>query len=307
MMDCPPPLDRVESATFSPPAGATDCHAHVVSSNGTAALVPGRSYTPPAAPEPDYLRMLDATGMSRGVLIQISVYGTDNTYLLDVLSRHPDRLRGVAVADSTVTNGQLEVMSHAGVVALRLNVLFGGGVGFSDLEVLAGKAADLGWHLELLMDVKDLPDLVPRLRKLPVPIVIDHMGHNRPSDPAGDAGRTELLRLLEGGDTWVKISGAYRIDEHAPDYPHAAAFAKALLQKAPDRAVYGSDWPHVAVPYGMPDTGHLRNLLAEWAGDEGTLHKVLVTNPESLYHFPPDHDFAKQGGIASNTSEGGTR
>lgn len=288
MRPCPPPLDHVEPATHPLPEGATDCHAHVVSADHADALVPHRSYTPPPAPEAAYLDMLRATGMTRGVLIQISVYGTDNTYLLQVLGRHPDLLRGVAVAAPDVEPSQLARMHDAGVRALRLNVLFGGGVDFTGMEILAGKAAELGWHLELLLDSDDLPALADRIRSLPVPVVVDHMGHHSPTDPNGEEGRTALRRLLDTGTIWVKLSGAYRIDPHDRDHREASAFARTLLRANPERVVYGSDWPHVAVPGLMPDTGHLRNLLLGWTDhDPALLHKVLVTNPERLYQFPP--------------------
>lgn len=288
MKPCPPPLDHTEPASYALPDGAIDCHAHVVSADHADALVPNRSYTPPPAPEAAYLGMLRATGMTRGVLIQISVYGTENSYLLEVLGRHPDQLRGVAVTAPEVEPAHLSRMHEAGVRALRLNVLFGGGIDFTDMELLARKAAALDWHLELLLDSDDLPDLADRILALPVPVVIDHMGHHRPTDPAGEPGRTALRRLLDTGTTWVKLSGAYRTDPHDRDHPDASAFARTLLRANPERVVYGSDWPHVAVPGLMPDTGHLRNLLPAWTDhDPALLHKLLVTNPETLYQFPP--------------------
>nr|WP_179665461.1 amidohydrolase family protein [Nocardioides panaciterrulae] len=284
---CAAPNPSYEPAAFVVPAGACDSHAHVVSGEPRHPLVEGRSYTPPPAPEADYLRMLEGTGMSRGVLVQISVYGTDNRYLLEVLARHPEKLRGVAVVDPSVDDETLLEMHRAGVRGLRINVLFGGGVGWQVMETLAARIAGLGWHLQLLMDVRELPGLLPRISALPVPVVVDHLGHLPASGGPDSQGFRALLSLLTDHDAWVKLSGAYRLDAGAPDYPDARALAEAVLEAAPDRVVYGSDWPHVAVPHGMPDTGRLRNLLASWAPDEDLLRRVLVDNPARLYDFPP--------------------
>src|SRR5674476_709553 len=174
---CQPPFSEYDDATYSLPPGACDTHAHVVSSSASYSFVNERSYTPPPAPEQEYIRMLGGTGMSRGVLVQISVYGTDNRYMLSVLRKHPVRLRGVAVVDSNIDDAELSTMHKQGVRGVRLNVLFGGGIGFDALETIAAKVAQFGWHLQLLLDARDLPELLPRLTRLPVPVVIDHMGH----------------------------------------------------------------------------------------------------------------------------------
>lgn len=283
---CAGPYPDYDPTTFDLPAGACDTHAHVVSSDPRHPLVGNRSYTPPPAPEGDYLQMLAATGMSRGVLIQISVYGTDNRYLLEVLCRHPDKLRGVAVVDPSVEPDTLLDMHRAGVRGLRINVLFGGGIGFTGMEVLADKIAHLGWHLQLLLDVRDLPRLMPRIIQLPVPVVIDHLGHMPAELGPTHPGFRALLELLRIHGGWVKMSGAYRIDRSFPRYPAARVLAEAVLEAAPDRVVYGSDWPHVAVPGHMPNTGHLRNLLAEWVPDPDLRRQVLVDNAAQLYGFP---------------------
>lgn len=284
---CPAPRPDYEPATFLLPAGACDTHAHVVSGEVRHPLVENRTYTPPPAPEADYLRMLAGTGMTRGVLIQISVYGTDNRYMLEVLARHPDQLRGVAVVEPSVEDDTLLDMHRVGVRGVRINVLFGGGVGWQTMEPLADKIVDLGWHLELLLDARELPDLLPRISHLPVPVVVDHFGH-LPAELGRDhPGFRALLTLLTDHGGWVKLSGAYRIDPQSPNYPGARDLADAVLQAAPDRVVYGSDWPHVAVPHAMPDTGRLRNLLAAWVPDVDARRRVLVDNAARLYDFPP--------------------
>lgn len=283
---CQAPHPDVDPAGFEVPAGACDAHAHVFSDDPAYPLVADRSYTPPRAPEEAYLEMLARTGMSRGVLVQISVYGTDNRYLLEVLSRHPDRLRGVAVVDPDVEDDVLVRMHELGVRGVRLNVLFGGGVGLEAMETLAARIAPLGWHLQLLLDTRALPELMPRVTRLPVPVVVDHLGH-QPADLGPDhPGFGALVALARDHGGWVKLSGAYRIDPGAPLYPDARALAERILEAAPERVVYGSDWPHVAVPSSMPDTGRMRNLLGEWVTDPALRQRVLVDNPAVLYGFP---------------------
>lgn len=283
---CLPPTRDPEAATFDIPRLACDAHAHVVSADAAAyPVVLNRSYTPVPCTEADYLAMLDATEMDRGVLVQISVYGTDNRYMLEVLRRHPNRLRGIGVVDPSVSDRELADMHDAGVRGLRLNVLFGGGVGFDAMETLAAKIEDMGWHLQLLVDARQLPELMPRLQKLTLPVVVDHMGHMPVELGSRDAGFQALKHLLTDHGWWTKLSGAYRISNQPAPYANVTEWAQELIEAAPDCLVWGSDWPHVAVQ-PMPDAGQLRNLLATWIPDAALRHKVLVTNPERLYGFP---------------------
>ncbi|ALM84818.1 amidohydrolase [Bordetella sp. N] len=287
---CLVPARRFAPPSFEIPALACDAHAHVVSADSaTYPVVANRSYTPVPTPESDYLAMLDGTGMARGVLVQISVYGTDNRYMVEVLRRHPARLRGIAVVAPDVSERELTALHDAGVRGLRLNVLFGGGVGFDAMETLAAKIEQMGWHLQLLVDARQFPDLMPRLTKLTLPVVVDHMGHMPVELGTDHAGFKAMKHLMVNHGWWAKLSGAYRVSglgENGHDIAAAAVtdWAQALVDAAPDRLVYGSDWPHVATS-PMPDAGVLRNLLATWIPDESTRRKVLVENPARLYQF----------------------
>lgn len=282
---CLTPPGSFQPASFEVPRLACDTHAHVVSPDESAyPLVANRSYTPVPAPESDYLAMLDKTGMDRGVLVQISVYGTDNRYMLEVLRRHPDRLRGIGVVAPEVSERELRDMHEAGVRGLRLNVLYGGGVGLDAADTLAAKVKDMGWHLQLLLDARQLPEMMPRLQKLPVPIVVDHMGHMPVAEGLHSPGFQALVHLLREG-WWTKLSGAYRISEMPAPHDDVTPWAQALVEAAPDRLVWGSDWPHVAVD-PMPDAGQLRNLLAAWVPDAAQRNRILVDNAARLYGFP---------------------
>lgn len=284
---CLAPLTQFTLPTFAVPLGAVDTHAHVVSgSRADYPMVLERSYTPPPAPEQMYLQMLDDLGMQYGVLVQISVYGTDNRYLLKVLRRNPNRLRGIAVVSPSITDSELEEMHAAGVRGLRINVLFGGGIGFNAMELLATRIAPLGWHMQFLMDVRTLPELMPRMIKLPVPGIIDHMGHAPVSMGLDAPGFVALRHLVSDHGYWIKLSGAYRISTDRTAYADVSPLAQSLIAIAPERMVWGSDWPHVSQTE-MPDTGVLLNLLKDWEPDEKVRYKILVENPARLYGFPP--------------------
>ncbi|GBD49913.1 amidohydrolase family protein [Methylopila sp. Yamaguchi] len=284
---CPGPAPAPHAATrFDPPPGSVDCHAHVIGLPPAYPFVAERSYTPPEATPAAYLRMLDATGMTYGVLVQVSAHGTDNRLMLRTLAANPDRLRGVAVIPPKTSERDLAALAEAGVVGLRLNVLFGGGVGFDKLETYGAIAREMGWHLQFLLDAADLPILAPRLKALPVPFVVDHMGHMPTSRGRDDAGFRTLVGLAADG-AWIKLSGAYRISIDGPPYRDVAPFARALLQAAPERCLWGSDWPHVAHWAPSLDVGHLLDVFADWAPTPFDRARILVENPARLYGFPP--------------------
>ena len=289
---CLAPSLAVAKATFAMPAGACDTHAHVISPSPDYPMAASRSYTPPPAPEEAYLAQLAATGCDRGVLVQISVYGTNNRYLLEVLSRHPDQLRGVAVATPEITDRELEAMHANGIRGLRINVSFpGAGLSFDAMEVLAKRIAPLGWHMQFLTDGRDLPELLPRMRKLPCPGVIDHMGHMPAAQGTAHPAFLAMRELVVAHGWWVKLSGAYRLSDDDDGFKDVTPIAQALIEAAPDRMVWGSDWPHVAMGR-MPDTGKLRNLLQDWAPEAEVRNRILVQNPARLYDFPQAGPFA---------------
>ena len=272
------------------PPGAVDTHAHVIGLPPAYPFVAGRSYTPPEAAPSAYLHMLTTTGMTYGVLVQVSVHGTDNRLMLETLRAHPGRLRGVAVISPGLADGELARLKEAGVAGLRLNVLYGGGVGLEDLEGFGALCRDWGWHLQLLLDARALPELAPRIARLPVPVVVDHMGHFPARLGTGSPGFQALLGLVRDG-AWVKLSGAYRLADALKGAPKDAPWAetvplaRALLEAAPGRCVWGSDWPHVSHWGAMMNVGDLLDLLADWVPDETQRRRVLVENPQLLYGF----------------------
>ncbi|MBV9077825.1 MAG: amidohydrolase family protein [Methylobacteriaceae bacterium] len=284
---CPAPAPSLDRPTrYTIPPGGVDTHAHVIGAPPAYPFVSPRSYTPPPAPLEAYLAMLDATGMAYGVLIQVSVHGTDNRLLLEALRSEPARLRGVAVIPLGLPDRELAALKEAGIVGLRLNVLYGGGIGFDALEAYGALAREMGWHLQFLVDARDLPPLAGRLSRLPVPYVVDHMGHVPTSAGIEDPGFRTLVDLVRDG-AWVKLQGAFRTSVEGPPYRDTIPFARALAEAAPERCLWGSDWPHVANWGPMPKVGDLLDLLADWVPDETRRRRLFVDNPHRLYGFPP--------------------
>ncbi|PZW48321.1 putative TIM-barrel fold metal-dependent hydrolase [Humitalea rosea] len=274
------------------PAGSCDCHCHIF---GPAAVFPyaePRSYTPEDAPLEAYLGLLDRLGLDRGVIVQPSAYDRDNRATLDALTRAPDRLRGVAVVGAEATPASLRAMHAAGVRGLRANeyrrdgqAAYHGGVRLAEIEPLMPVMAELGWHLQLWIDARDLPALLPRLMALPVPVVVDHMGRMHHSHGVTNPGFEALRRGVGEGKLWAKLSGTYRLWATPPDFPEARPFHDALVAANPDVLVWGTDWPHPRPDGPIPDAGHLLDLFLDWTPDAEIHRKILSENPARLYGF----------------------
>jgi len=274
----------------APPAGSWDCHCHVF---GPAARFPyaePRSYTPEDAPLEAYLALLDRLGFARGVLVQPSAYGRDNRAMLDALSRAPQRLRGVAVGGAELTPSVLRAWHAAGVRGLRANEFrrdgkpyYQNGVRLAEIEPLLPLMADLGWHLQLWIDARDLPELLPSLARVPVPVVVDHMGRMEHRHGTAHPGFQALLRGVAEGRLWTKLSGTYRLGATPRDYAQARPFHEALVAANPRNVVWGTDWPHPR-PEGLaPDAARLLAVFLDWTREVGLRQAILVDNPSRLY------------------------
>ena len=282
---CQGPDPKPRPPGFDVPPGAADCHAHVIGPFTMFALQEERSYTPPEAPLAAYRTLLDTLGLQYGVVVQPSVFGTDNACTLDALAKHRNRLRGIAVVDPTVTDERLERMAGNGIRGIRFNMPYRGGVALDHLEVLARRIERFGWHIQLLIDCRLLPGLASTLARLPVDVVIDHMGLIPAAAGVDHPGFKLLLKLVRDGRTWVKLSGANRLSATGAPYHDTIEFAQALVDADPTRLIWGSDWPHVAIDGPMANDGDLLDLLRRWVPDERQRHLVLVENPARLYGF----------------------
>lgn len=281
--------------SFKIPDGACDSHAHVFGPFAQFPLADDRSYTPAAYPGPAFIAHLDRLQLSRGVLVTASAYGTVNDAVLAALATYPTRLRGVVVPSPNATEAQVAAWHAAGVRGIRVNLfkreghaVYRNGVGIEVLEALAPIIKSYGWHAQIWIHAPDLPELAPRILKLGLPIVIDHMGRMATYRGVNDAGFQHLCRMLEDGVAWVKISGADRNGSAEKSYADVDPFALALLSANIERVVWGTDWPHINYfnEDEIPDDGALTNLLLRWLPDEKKRHQVLVENPSKLYDFP---------------------
>lgn len=234
--------------------------------------------------------MLSRTGLQRAVLVQPSIYGADNRLLLDTLALDPKRLRGVAVAHEGVTPEELAHWHKAGVRGLRVNLVdrhdAGGALPMAMLHALAERIAPMGWHLELLAHVDAYPQDLMALQTLAVPVVFGHLGYPTIGRNVADVGFQALLQLMARGRAWVKLTGPYRLTRAPLPYAPCDEWVSALLAAAPERLVWGSDWPHVMLKGAMPNDADLVDLIARWLPDPIQRHQVLVENPAVLYDFP---------------------
>ena len=271
---------------FTVPAGACDCHAHVIAPPEVYPFVPERSYTPPPAPLSAYQALHRVLGIERAVIVQPSVHGTDNRVTLEAIAGYGPSARGVAVVPAEVSDETLTELHDGGIRGLRLNVLFGGGVGLHALEPLAERIAPMGWHLQLLLDASSFDELLPRLRRLKVPVVVDHMGFMPADKGLEHPGFQALLAAVREGIAWIKLSGNYRISTEGPPYRDAIPFARALIEAGPSRMLWGSDWPHPALTELMPNDGDLLDALDDYAPEPDMKRAILVDNPARLYGFP---------------------
>ena len=297
-------LDPVSAAmTFQLPAGATDCHVHIFEPD----LFPysaRRSYTPAVATVADLVAFRAQLGIDRVVLVQPSVYEDDNRGLLRGLAElGPLAARGIAVIDpAAVSDEELASLKGAGVVGVRVNLHTGGddrgAAAVSAVEATIARVSDHGLAVQIYVELALVERLAATIAASPVPVILDHFGGAKAAHGLGQPGFSTLLRLLEGGNTWVKLSGIYRTSDASPDYEDVAGITRALVRANPDRLVWASDWPHTGggadrkarkpseiEPFRLVDNVHLLARLREWIGDDAILQNILVGNAAKIFRF----------------------
>lgn len=283
---CLPPVRETRRANLKVPAGSVDCHTHVFAPGYP--LSPNRGYTPPESTLDDMLRMHAMLGIERVVFTQPSVYGTDNSAILDAMAQISDRARAVVTIDSSISDDQLFDLDALGARGIRLNLDNVGGmpVELRDIPALAGRVADLGWHVEFLFAGHDLPDLASMLRSLAAPVTIGHFGYMPAADGVSYPPFRALLDLVEEGNTWVKLSAPNRLGVgELPPWPEVISLAHALIGANPDRMLWATDWPHPNKYGDQPNDADLLEQLELWAPDEAMRRRILVDNPTTLYRF----------------------
>jgi predicted TIM-barrel fold metal-dependent hydrolase len=275
-----------EKPHFVPPAGATDCHFHTY--DKTYPIAKSATLLPDDTLPDDYRALQRRIGTTRGVIIQPSTYGTDNR--LQIASRQAlgaENFRVVAVVAEDISEAELRRLDEQGVRGVRFNLGFPGVLTVNSLPTLAPRLADLGWHCQINMRPKQIEDNADLLASLPGRLVFDHLA--QVPQPAGvESAPYKIIRgLLDRGKTWVKLSGPYVSSKQgAPDYADAGIVAAAYVKAAPERMVWGSDWPHPSERDNKPDDARLFDLFAQCAGDAAAFKRILVDNPAELYGFP---------------------
>ncbi len=270
------------------PPNACDCHMHIYDP-ARFPMPPSKRAAPTHADVTEYRKLQQRIGTTRVVIVQPRNYAIDNRVTLDAIARLGNA-RGVAVVHPTITEAELKQFNDGGIRGIRFSLgdAATSVVKVDMIEPLAKRIANLGWHIQFNVDGEQIVDLADVLRRLPTPIVFDHLGH--PPLPAGIEHPSHAIvrSLIDQGRTWVKLSGAYSNSKiGAPEYPEATRVAQAFVKAAPERLVWGSDWPHPGKPDGdKPDDSVLFDLLTVWAPDEAIRNRILVRNPEALYGFP---------------------
>ena len=283
IVDSEPP-GPISQPTHKAPPGTTDTHFHIFGPVDRYPLSPKRLYNPCLSDVPAYLQMANTVGIERMVIVQASIYGTDNSCLLDSIAEFGQhRARGIAVVDMDVTPAQLADMHARGVRGIRFNAI----TGVTPLEWLpkiAEMIAPLGWHIQLWIKADRLLQIQNVVRTLPVDVVLDHMAQVPIKRGLSDAQVACVLKLMESERCWMKMVG-YRISKRP--YPHedVDTFAREVIKIAADRCLWGTDWPHIYLEgKPMPDAGKLLDSLYRWC-DPSTAEKILVQNPSKRYGF----------------------
>ncbi len=285
---CRGPDYHTRAPKIAPPPLSCDTQAHVFGPSSRFPYAEGRGYTPPDCPVEAYMRMLETLEIERAVIVHGSAHGSDNRVTLDGISAMGDRCRGVAVIEPDAPDAELERLSRGGIRGFRLSTMLKGGIGTEHLEPMAERVGELGWHVVLHVDkAAEIAALEPRLRRLKIDFVVDHLGRVRGGEGIGHPGFQSLLNMLRETDhCWVKLASWYRLSDQGPPYDDMRPLAEALIAARPDRVLWGSNWPHPVLWEGvMPNDGDLLDQFMHWAGDDATRKQILVDNPARHYGF----------------------
>jgi len=282
-----------EVPTIQLPAGAVDAHCHVFGPAAAFPFAPGRKYTPGDASKADLEHLREDLGVARNVIVQASCHGHDNSALLDALDYFGDTARGVVAIGSDISQSELKNMHQRGVRGVRFNFVkrLVERQSFEEVELVAAKIRELGWHIVVYFESPDLPDLEDFLANLGVPLVIDHLGRPDVTKTATSKQYSSFLKFVERTEAWVKVSCPERLTITGPYatagahkvYTDVVPFARKAIQEFPERVLWGTDWPHPNLRSHMPDDAVLLYYLTQVALEASDLQRLLVDNPMTLY------------------------
>ncbi len=278
--------EGTEAPKLKAPANSCDCHHHIYDAKYP--VDPNSTLRPGDALVEDYQAFQKRIGTSRSVIVQPSTYGTDNRVTLDAVEKIGPQARAVVVVNDKVTDAELKKMDDQGARGIRFNLAQAGATTPEMIAPLAARVNNLGWHIQINAPAAKILEIMPILEKVPAPIVFDHLAHIPEPDGVNHPLFKQVLAQIDKGRCCVKLSGAYADTKVGPPtYADSTAIAQAYIKAAPERCVWGSDWPHPGVVQGpKPDDAVLFDLLLAWAPDEKTRRRILVENPSGLYDFP---------------------
>lgn len=282
-----PPDPNTRVPTFKLPLGGCDTHCHVFGPGAVFPYATTRRYTPPDSPKEALGKLHGVLGIERAVIVQASCHGTDNRAMLDAIRTSDGRYRGVCNASDDFSDDDFAELHKGGIRGVRFNFVkhLGGAPDLDKMWRIIDRVGARPWHVELHFDAKDLLEYESVIDAIALPVVIDHMGRV----PVGDGLRQEpfqalLEKLKESDSLWVKVSGSERISAVGPPFIDAAPFGAACIEAAPDRCIWGTDWPHPNVKI-MPNDADLVDIIPEMIPDSALQQQVLVDNPAKLYGF----------------------
>jgi len=279
------------------PAGAIDCHIHIVGPQSKYPMAADRTYTPPEASVAELKALRAEIGVPRHVVVQPSFYGYDNSCARDAIAELGRTARGVAVVPPDVSEAELQRLNAAGFVGTRLNFAT---LGMTDpfrisavILTVTGRIRPFRWHLQINTDLSVIGRITPIISALTVPVVFDHMGNPDASLGVKQPGFDALLDMVKTRTVFVKLSAPYNHSK-LPDYSDVTPFARALIAARPDRMLWGTNWPHPAAargaagevsPYQVIDNANLVRVFKEWCPDPAMQKMILVDTPTRLYRF----------------------
>jgi 2-pyrone-4,6-dicarboxylate lactonase len=283
----PGPDPRPRKPRLALPPLACDAHCHVFGPAARFPYDPASAYVPPDSPYEKLTHLHAILGIQRAVIVHASCHGADMRVTLDAIARSGGRYRGTAIIDESCTERDFQRMNDGGIRGVRFNFVkhLGGRPDLKFFDRTVKAIRPMGWHLILHLDSQDLIEFETLFKGLPVPFVIDHMGRVKAADGLDQPAFRTLLDFMQNPNCWVKVCGAERVSSAGPPFSDAMQFARALIEAAPERILWGTDWPHPNVVH-MPNDGDLVDLFAQMAPTEALRRKILVDNPARLYGFP---------------------
>lgn len=287
---CAPPIANTKIPNLKIPKNSCDTHIHVFGPEKYYPYQSERSYTPHDCGPKKIFELHNKLGIERAVIIQASVHGTDNRAIVDMVKLSPKKLRAVASVRQDITDKEIEDLHLHGVRGIRVNLVDKGGMPFNsinEIQKISERIAVFGWHIEFLVHVeeKDI-DIIKLMDNLYVPSVVGHFGYTKTLKGIENDGYKNFLSFIKDGKCWIKLTGPYRISqEKRLPYSDVIPFVSKLVEIAPNRLLWGSDWPHVMQKNEMPNDGDILDILDHWVPDKLVQKNILVDNPEHLYDF----------------------